>query len=230
MRCQSNGGYVSTCAPCSVIRISHSAAECIFLRPAFAPSTAANAFTHFQFLIKLLLLSTLPGSRLIHIHTIYKFITFHKYTTTSDCELACGATIAELSIARCTISRIRWAAWRLCTVHSLLICSLVHWFSLGARETAAVRMQLLSSFLEISYSSLEIDYFIGKNGIWQSGAPREMIMFVVWYFIWRRHTRTNRLENGIYRIPFRQQHFLCASVWTPYRTHSHVQTRSNWES
>lgn len=37
--------------------------------------------------------------RLIHI-PIYKFITFHKYTTTS--EFACGATIAELSIAGCT--------------------------------------------------------------------------------------------------------------------------------
>lgn len=185
-------------AECSLFRTRHS-----YVVPYWCARTCAPYLSkenHFQFLIKLLLFSMFFDFA-SYSHTIYKFITFYKYTTTS--ELACGETIAELSIAvGCACLQPVWPVC--CAVHVwVCVCVLdaftfylfvVYWLTLAATTTAvtAVLMQLLSSFLEISYSSLEIDCFIGKNGIWQSGAPCEMIMFVVWYFICRRI----RARNG----------------------------------
>lgn len=121
------------------------------------------------------------------------------------------------------------------SVHSLfhLFCSVrigsLSSLAAAVAATAAILMQLLSSFLEISYSSLEIDYFIGRNGIRQSdGAPREMIMFVVWYFICRREY-AHEVPRKLCFIPFSVslqtlQYVsvcVCVCVWVVlYRTHT----------
>lgn len=101
---------------------------------------------------------------------------------------------------RCTGERrVRCIHFFICSVPYVLVLSSL---AAAVAATAAILMQLLSSFLEISYSSLEIDYFIGRNGIRQSdGAPREMIMFVVWYFICRREY-AHEVPRKLCFIPF----------------------------
>lgn len=224
---------------CDPQQTTHSSIECIFQRPSLRqairrrleratrthPPQAMRSFV-FNFLIKLLLFAVLPGwpgLRLIHI----QFINSLHFINTQR-HLIVSSHVAQRSLncrfAGCTVKYSLLAgAWRLYAarcIHFLFDC----------RALVVVRAcNCCHRFFEISYSSLEIDYFIGRNGIWQSGAPREMIMFVVWYFICRRHNRTKWLENCIENTVFAA--LQAASVWILHRhTHSLVETRSNRKS
>lgn len=147
--------YVRTCTPyCTPSTGSgHSLHFCSFIgrldrrpktsrmRECAVPPPYLSHENHFQFLIKLLLFSMLFDFASYSHRTIYKFITFYKYTTTS--EFACGAarqrslnrrfgglpSVASVKACRLTATQVR--ALCMCAldaIHFLYVC-VVHWFS-----------------------------------------------------------------------------------------------------